>query len=100
MALSKARLESYLALERVMLQLDDAGDPTADHIRDAMDPLWHDLTEDERAEVNARGFIAAGEAVMKMPLGEGLFSATVEPIAVEETLRTEPLVVFGWELAA
>lgn len=48
------RLEAYLALEREMLRLDDAGDALADSLRDAMDPLWYQLSDEDRAFLNAR----------------------------------------------
>ena len=49
-----SRLEAYLALEREMLRLDEAGDEYADALRDAMDPLWHLLGPEERAFLNGR----------------------------------------------
>lgn len=41
------RLKSYLALERAMIDLDEAGDEMADAIRDRMDPIWLGLTPQE-----------------------------------------------------
>jgi hypothetical protein len=93
-------MEGYLALERVMLGLDDAGDSMADRVRDAMDPLWYGMTDEERAQLNSRGFIAAGAACMRIPLGEGLFSSPVGLAPADETLHTERVVVQGWALAA
>ena len=48
------RLDAYLALEREMMLLDDAGDPRADDVRDALDPLWQGLTAEERTLLNGR----------------------------------------------
>lgn len=48
------RLRGYLALEEVMLQLDELGDPAAENLRDAMDPLWYELGDDEQAWLNTR----------------------------------------------
>lgn len=48
------RLGAYLSLERAMLALDDAGDPMADALRDALDPLWYGLTDDDRVFLNRR----------------------------------------------
>jgi hypothetical protein len=48
------RLEAYLALEREMLRLDEAGDALADSLRDAMDPLWYQLGDEEREFLNGR----------------------------------------------
>lgn len=49
-----SRLEAYLAMERQMLRLDEIGDAYADDLRDAMDPLWHRLSPEERAFLNGR----------------------------------------------
>ena len=47
-------LRAYLALERAMVDLDDAGDPVGDELRDRMDPIWLKLSQDERAALDAR----------------------------------------------
>ncbi len=49
LAVTSARLLAYLDLERAMLGLDDLDDPLADNLRDAMDPLWFGLSDEERA---------------------------------------------------
>ena len=49
-----ARLLAYLDLERAMLGLDELDDPLADNLRDAMDPLWFGLSDEERAMLNRR----------------------------------------------
>jgi hypothetical protein len=46
--------EAYLCLERAMLALDATDSPVADQLRDVMDPLWHALTEEECATLDAR----------------------------------------------
>ena len=48
------RLRAYLALERAMVDLDDAGDPVGDDLRDRMDPIWLKLSVDDRAALDAR----------------------------------------------
>jgi hypothetical protein len=40
------RLRRYLELERLMLLLDEEGDPAADVLRDAMDPLGIRIFDD------------------------------------------------------
>ncbi len=63
------RLRAYLALERAMVDLDDAGDPVGDDLRDRMDPIWLKLSEEERAVLDRRvgdpsvfaGTVGAGE---------------------------------------
>lgn len=48
------RLRAYLALERAMVDLDDAGDPVGDDLRDRMDPIWWKLSDEERAALDNR----------------------------------------------
>lgn len=48
------RLRAYLALERAMVDLDDAGDPVGDELRDRMDPIWLKLSEDDHAALDRR----------------------------------------------
>ena len=48
------RLRAYLALERAMVDLDDAGDPVGDELRDRMDPIWLKLSEEERVALDHR----------------------------------------------
>ncbi len=48
------RLRAYLALERAMVDLDEAGDPAGDELRDRMDPIWLKLSEEDRAALDLR----------------------------------------------
>lgn len=48
------RLAAYLALERAMVDLDDAGDPLGDELRDRMDPIWLQLSAEERFLLSRR----------------------------------------------
>ena len=48
------RLRAYLALERAMVDLDDAGDPVGDELRDRMDPIWLNLSKEDRAALDHR----------------------------------------------
>ena len=48
------RLRAYLALERAMVNLDAAGDPLGDELRDRMDPIWLMLSDTDRAELDHR----------------------------------------------
>jgi hypothetical protein len=58
------RLRAYLRLEREMLMLDDLGDDlTADLLRDAMDPLWYALSDDERAWLDVRMVVPSSEVI-------------------------------------
>ncbi len=50
-------LDLYLALERLMLELDADSNAMADRIRDLMDPLWLRLSPEELARLDARGQI-------------------------------------------
>jgi hypothetical protein len=48
------RLRAYLALERAMVDLDDAGDPVGDDLRDRMDGIWLKLSAEDRAALDCR----------------------------------------------
>ena len=48
------RLRAYLALERAMVDLDDAGDPVGDELRDRMDPIWLKLSAEDRNVLDTR----------------------------------------------
>jgi hypothetical protein len=48
------RLRAYLALERAMVDLDDAGDPFGDELRDRMDPIWLMLSQDDLDALDQR----------------------------------------------
>jgi hypothetical protein len=50
-------LDVYLTLERLMIELDEDGNPIADQVRDLMDPLWRRLSAEEVARLDARGQI-------------------------------------------
>lgn len=51
MALS-TKLYFYLALERIML--DNQGRPVSERVRDRMDKLWYELTEEEHKFLDSR----------------------------------------------
>ena len=48
------RLRAYLALEHEMMDLERSGDAAADALRDAMDPLWYALDDEERRWLDNR----------------------------------------------
>lgn len=50
---NRSLMQTYLRLRHVMQQLDKDGSSLAEDLRDAMDPLWHALTDAERAQVDA-----------------------------------------------
>lgn len=65
------RLRAYLALERAMVDLDDAGDAVADELRDRMDPIWLSLTEEEHRALDNRSgdaSVFAGELQLLVPM--------------------------------
>lgn len=43
----------YLMLEDEMFRLEKAGE-SADAVRDRMDPLWYEFSDEEREEMNRR----------------------------------------------
>jgi hypothetical protein len=48
------QLDLYLRLERIMIELDDRGDPFADRMRDLMDPLWYALSDEDHHFLDGR----------------------------------------------
>lgn len=63
------RLLAYLDLERAMLALDGQGDEAlADRVRDAMDPLWYALTDDEHQWLDDRAAVELEPARMPRAL--------------------------------
>lgn len=87
----KTRLEAYILLERAMMDLDREGDPLADRIRDLMDPLWYELTDEEHAWLDQRDFrefvgpFAVAAAPMFAPI-----PPSGSPVSPH---RTDPIVV-------
>lgn len=48
------QLAAYLDVESAVEHLDAIGSPLADRLRDAMDPLWFELTDADRTYLNGR----------------------------------------------
>jgi hypothetical protein len=48
------RLEVYLQLERAMLAIDKLDEAVSDHLREMMDNIWYDLTDEDLAWLNQR----------------------------------------------
>jgi hypothetical protein len=87
MALSD-RLDLYLKLERIMLELDDRADSFADQLRDIMDPLWYELSKEEHEFLDGRGEIDVRVLypvtlivpdLYRMPCGEASLPVEVLP---------------------
>lgn len=87
-------LDVYLALERLMLELDEDANPIADQIRDLMDPLWRQLSDDEVARLDSRGQIEPAELFpvqLPVPPPPDLPAPTIVDQKFEEA---------GWEAPA
>ena len=97
-AMSIARLQAYLRLERALLELEDLDDPFADRLRDAMDPLWYALTDEEHAMLDARGMMVTGDAPLKLIIGDSIFIVPDEP-GPSLGITTLPPIT-GWEVEA
>lgn len=91
-----SRLRVYLELERLMLSLDEADAISADALRDAMDPLWYGLSEQERQLLNerSRGVITSLEG-LRVPISAQLGYA-VEPLRTQKPLPKAPTPIRGW----
>ncbi len=97
MATSHA-LTRYLELERIMLALDAEDDPTADILRDAMDPLWYSLNEEEIHLLDSRPTPALRSfAEIRLPVLPELFIA---PPETEKQSQPWPEKITNWEYAA
>ncbi len=76
-----------------MLALDDADDAMADEVRDAMDPLWHALSEDERAFLNSRELVRVRG--FQVDVGD-LLLEPVEALPMQEHEKLED--IDGWQI--
>lgn len=82
------RLEAYLSLERAMLRLDAAGDAFADVLRDSMDPLWFQLSPDDREFLDRRRI---PEALSELEPLHGALALTQPPQRVDRYQDRAPL---------
>jgi hypothetical protein len=92
------RLRKYLELERLMMILDVEGDAAAETLRDAMDPIWYALTDEERHVLDERriGRIRSLEEI-RVPAGSTVFGEA--PAPAERRALPQGLIG-GWKLAA
>ena len=68
-----ALLDAYLSLERVLLEFEERGDPSADLVRDLMDPLWYRLSDEDHAQLDDRGPVSlASLHPIRLLTGAGL----------------------------
>lgn len=97
MAVSNA-LARYLELERLMLALDAEDNPAADILRDAMDPLWYSLSEDEIRLLDERPTpVKRSFAEIRLPIIPELF---LEPPVAQQPGEPWPSEIKKWEWAA
>jgi hypothetical protein len=91
------RLRIYLELERVLFLVEADNETAAEALRDAMDPIWYSMTEDERRVLDDRavGRLASLE-VIRVPADQ-VFGAPPGPVA-RRTLPPEPIK--DWLVAA
>jgi hypothetical protein len=90
------RLRQYLELERLLLTLP--GDSVeADHLRDAMDPIWYSLSDGERRVLDDRHVTPyVGLEAVSLRVGAEIFCEI--PTVPERPLPDGP--VPGWRSAA
>ncbi|MGH7434305.1 MAG: hypothetical protein ACRENE_01360 [Polyangiaceae bacterium] len=96
------RLDAYLELERAMMALDDADDPMADRLRDALDPIWYSLTDEEHAFLNRRSIAPGPAYAIRVAVDAGLFTTNFDEAGNGGVLQTlsAPIVVDDWKCAA
>ncbi len=95
MALS-ARLEAYLGIEREMRALDELGDPIADALRDALDPIWLSLSEDEIRFLDRRIIRPGMVYRIRLPLDEALYVALDDATAPRVAMTPVTLSDGDW----
>ena len=93
-----ARLDAYLDLERTMRALDDLGDPMAEALRDALDPIWYALSDEDRLFLNRRRIVDGPAYVARLQLADDIFMPVPDPSAKET--QTTTIVVHDWQCAA
>jgi len=79
------KLQVYLRLERLMLDLDERGDVLADRIRDLMDPIWYSLSEADRQYLDSRGIVELSALYPVTLVVPDLFRSPSEPVVYRET---------------
>lgn len=91
------RLRNYLELERLMLLVEGDNEPTAEALRDAMDPIWYSMTEDERRALDDRsvGRFASLEEI-RVPADQ-VFGPPPDPV-IRRSLPPGP--IRDWLVAA
>ena len=99
------RLRAYLALERAMVDLDDAGDPVGDELRDRMDPIWLKLSEEDRNALDFRiGDPSRFAGTLGPPLGEQISSDSMPEgdkiCAVEKSMHVVFEILALWDREA
>lgn len=84
-------MQAYLELERLMLSLDERDGVSSDAIRDAMDPIWYGLSDDEREVLDQRsiGLITSLEA-FRVPISQQLRYAPTDR-QPRRTLPSSPI---------
>src|SRR5262245_56791190 len=92
-------IDQYLALERLMLDADDAGaEELGDALRDLMDPIWYRMSEGEHAHLNQRGFVSL---IALYPITVPISAAVViEPTPPVRPAQADPVVIDGCRLDA
>lgn len=69
MAVNESTMQVFLKLERVMMLLDAQDNPLADDLRDAMDPVWCALSDEQRRWLEERTIQAPAGAHRPTDLG-------------------------------
>ena len=92
------RLGKYVALEKIMLELEAVDERAAEAVREVMDELWYGLSPDERLMLDGRkvaGPIRVLESV-RLPLSTAILQHP--SIATARPYNRRP--VHGWRGAA
>jgi hypothetical protein len=92
-------LSLYLELERLMLVADTVDERAADALRDAMDPIWQALSDDDRLLLDQRVVNVIRDLEgLRAPVGDQLYY-TPNPAPPEvRPIPREPIK--GWQKVA
>jgi len=95
-------IDRYAALERRMMEADERGDEqSADSLRDLMDPIWYQLTDEEHAFLNGRGHLSLAVLYpITFSISAEVFFMEMPRSTAYEKDRNEPWVSTDWRKGA
>lgn len=87
-------MDLYLALERLMMEMDENQNSVAEEIRDLLDPIWLRLSSEDLARLDARGHVDP-RALFPVQL-----PVPARPEAPAATVENQMFERVGWQAPA